>query len=86
MEEYKYMVKICANGKPSLVRVGDDYVFRKYDPREPGKWHESKFLDAFAWGGSDWIDYDDCTEEEATEYMKEIDDFWKRVEAEEATK
>lgn len=77
MAQYEYMVKINVNGYPSVVRIGDDHVFRGYDPREPGKWYESKFLDALAWGGSDFIDYDDCTEEEALEYMKQADRFWE---------
>ena len=76
MAQYEYMVKICANGKPSLVRVGEDHVFRGYDPREPEKWVEDPRFVAFAWGGGDFINYDDCSESQAMEYMKKIEAFW----------
>ena len=74
--EYQYMVR-TDGPKPSLVRVGEDRVFRRYDPRVPGKWEGSKFLDAFAWGGGDFVWYDDIDEDEALEYMKQIDAFWR---------
>ena len=74
MDKYVYMVSILGR-KPDLVRAGSD-GFKRYDPRVPEKWIGSKFLDAFAWGGSDWIDYDDISEEEAKEYIKQIDEYW----------
>lgn len=74
MAQYDYMVDTRGK-KPDLVRAGID-GFKRYDPRVPEKWIGSKFLDAFAWGGSDWIDYDDISEEEAKEYIKQIDEYW----------
>ena len=67
--------------KPDLVR-DDGGVFERYDPRVPGKWKGSRFLDAFAWGGGDFEWYDDISAAEAEEYMEEIDAFWKAREAE----
>ena len=73
---YSYMVR-TDGPKPDLVRVGEDRVFRRYDPRVPEKWEGSSFLDAFAWGGGDFVWYDDIDEEAALAYMKEIDAFWR---------
>lgn len=70
-----YMVALRGK-KPDLVRADDD-GFKRYDPRTSEKWVGSKFLDAFAWGGSDWLFYDDISENEAKNYMKEIDEYWK---------
>lgn len=69
-----YMVSLRGK-KPDLVRADDD-GFKRYDPRTQEKWTGSKFLDAFAWGGGDWIWYDDVSEDEAKEYMKQIDEYW----------
>lgn len=68
-----YMVNTSGR-KPDLIRANKG-EFLRYDPRTPEVWERSKFLDAFAWGGSDWIDYDDISEEEAKEYMKQIDEY-----------
>ena len=69
MDKYQYMVD---KRGPDLVRVGSDHVFRRYSPGDPKEWTESKFLDALAWGGGDWVWYDDITEEEAMQYMEQI--------------
>lgn len=77
MSERKYSFMVDTRfRKPDLVRAGPD-GFKRYDPRDPEKWTGSKFLDAFAWGGGDFVWYDDISEEEAAEYMKKIDAFWK---------
>lgn len=60
--------------KPDLARNVNG-VFERYDPTVPGKWKTSRFLDAFAWGGGDFVWYDDIGPDKAKEYMKEIDDF-----------
>ena len=74
MDHYDYMV--CKRGKkPDLVRAGSD-GFKRYDPRVPEKWIGSKFLDAFAWGGGDWVWYDDISESEAKDYITQIDEYW----------
>ena len=70
-----YMVD-AREPKPDLVRSKDG-VFERYDPRAPGKWVRSKFLDAFGWGGDDFVWYDNVSEREAARYMAEIDAFWK---------
>ena len=70
-EKFAYMVD-TRGSKPDLVRVGNDGVFRRYNPSDPKVWTESKFLDAFAWGGGDFVWYDDITEEEAKKYMEKI--------------
>ena len=70
-----YMVD-ARGPKPDLVR-NNDGVFERYDPRVPGKWKGSKFLDAFGWGGGDFVWYDDVSWSEAERYMAEIDAFWK---------
>ena len=67
--------------KPDLVRCVNG-VFERYDPTVPGEWKGSKFLDAFAWGGGDFVWYDDISEAKAEEYKKEIREFWERREAE----
>ena len=66
--------------KPDLVR-DDGGVFERYDPRVPGKWKGSIFLDELAWGGGDAVWFDAISAEEAREYMAEIDAFWKKKEA-----
>ena len=63
--------------KPDLVRCTGD-AFERYDPRTPEKWKGSKSLDAFAWGGGDFVWYDEISDAKAKEYMKEIDDFWAK--------
>lgn len=74
MERYSYMVDTRGK-KPDLVRVGPDRVFERYEPNDPKEWKGSKFLDALAWGGGDFVWYDDITEEEAENYMKQIREF-----------
>ena len=74
-ERYSYMVS-TEGDKPDLIRSSVQDGFQRYDPRIPEKWKGSKFLDSFAWGGGDWIWYDDVSEEKAKEYMMEIDRFW----------
>lgn len=74
--KYAYMVD-TRGPKPDLVRAGDD-GFKRYDPRKPEKWVGSKFLDAFAWGGSDFVWYDDITEDKVPDYMKAIEEFWAK--------
>lgn len=68
MVEYEYMADKRCN-PPFVVRVGEDHVFRGYNPALPEKWFESKFLDALAWGGGDFSWYDDISEDEAKDYM-----------------
>lgn len=63
--------------KPDLVRNFNG-VFERYDPRDPAKWKSSKFLDEFAWGGGDFVWYDDISEAEAKGFMKKIDDYWAK--------
>ena len=72
---YSYMVDLRGR-KPDLVRAGSD-GFKRYDPRVPEKWTSSEFLDSFAWGGDDFVWYDNISEKEAEVYMREIDKFWK---------
>ena len=73
MGKYEYLAADRGN-PPRVVRVGNGEGFRGYEPRLPGKWFESVFLDAMAWGQGSFMDYDDCTEEEAMEYMKAADE------------
>ena len=65
--------------KPDLVRA-EGGVFERYDPRVPGKWKGSRFLDEFAWGGGDFEWYDNISARKAEEYMAEIDAFWEERE------
>ena len=76
-----YMVDTRGN-KPDLVR-NENGVFERYDPRVPGRWKTSRFLDAFGWGGGDFDWYDDISARKAEEYMAEIDAWWKAKETEE---
>lgn len=73
--KYSYMVDTRYK-KPDLVRSGPD-GFKRYNPRAPEKWEGSEFLDAFKWGGDDFVWYDDIDEKAAKDYMKKIDAFWK---------
>ena len=73
-----YMVD-TRGSKPDLVR-NINGVYERYDPRVPEKWKGSKFLDALAWGGGDFVWYDDISESKAKEYMKIIDEFWTKNE------
>jgi hypothetical protein len=70
-----YMVD-TRGSKPDLVRNVNG-VFERYDPGVPGKWKGSRFLDEFAWGGGDFVWYDDISEQKAREYMAEIDALWE---------
>ena len=61
--------------KPDLVRCKDG-VYERYDPRVKGEWEGSKFLDAFAWGGDDWVYFDDIPESDVEFYKDKIRKFW----------
>lgn len=74
MDKYVYMVSTLGR-KPDLVRAGSA-GFKRYDPRVPEKWIGSKFLAAFAWGGGDWLWYDDITDFAAKDYITQIDEYW----------
>ena len=74
----KYMVD-KSGPKPDLVRA-ENGVFERYDPRVEGEWEGSKFLDAFAWGGGDFVWYDDIPEEDVEFYKDKIRKFWAEKE------
>ena len=67
---YEYMVD-TRGPIPDLVRARGG-VFERYTPEEETEWSRSKFLDSFAWGGGDFVWYDNITEEKAKEYMEKI--------------
>ncbi len=71
-----YMVD-TRGAKPDLVRYANG-TFERYDPRVPEKWKGSRSLDAFAWGGGDFVWFDEISEADAKEYMKKIDEFWEK--------
>ncbi len=88
MGKYQYFVDMRGN-HAHVVRGGNGEGFRGYNPRLPGKWYESVFLDAMAWGQGSFMDYDDCSEEEALEYMKIADEEcakWQKETIEEEKK
>ena len=78
MTKYEYMVD-TRGPKPDLVRCSKD-VFERYTPNRETPWSRSKFLDEFAWGGGDFIYFDDICEADAEKYMSEIDEYWKNKE------
>lgn len=75
--KYEYMVD-TRDEIPDVVRSSAERGFERYDPSSPDHWHGSKFLDAFAWGGDDWVYYDDISEEKAMEYIKQIQDHYDK--------
>ena len=72
MSKYSYMVD-TRHDIPIVVRSSVESGFERYDPSSPEHWHGSKFLDAFAWGGGDFVWYDDIPEKEAMKYIAKID-------------
>ena len=79
MKGYRYMVD-AREPKPDLVRYSED-GYERYTPHMETKWSRSKFLDEFAWGGGDFVYYDNISPAKAEEYMVEIEEFWRNREA-----
>ena len=71
-------IRLHGRHKREKARFGQSRIdgFKRYDPRVSEKWIGSKFLAAFAWGGGDWLWYDDITDSAAKDYITQIDEYW----------
>lgn len=68
--------------KPDLVRYSKD-GYERYTPDRETEWSRSRFLDALAWGGGDFVWYDEIGEVKAKKYMAEIREFLRKEAVEE---
>ena len=68
---YQYQVDLSDPKYPGLIRMSPGKI-ESFHPGEPGEWEESPHLQAMYYGGGPFMDYDDCSEQEAAKYMEII--------------
>jgi len=83
--DYSYQVRFYDADHPALIRLSKGSI-QAFHPGEPGEWEESPNLYAMWYGGGPFMDYDDCTEEEALKYMEIIRENVRKLKAKRAGK
>lgn len=82
MAKYSYMVNMNNPKYPRLIRMSMTKT-EAFRPSYPGEWEESKYHDAIRYGGGPFMDYDDCTEEQAKVVMDVIRENVRKMNEEE---
>lgn len=82
-EKYEYMVRVWDDGHRSLIRFGD---FDAEAYAYPGKWENVPSLNEIRNGKGSFMDYDDVSEKEAMEILREIQLRYDKKKSEEGMK
>lgn len=83
--KYDYQVDLTNPQYPGLIRMSVGSI-QAFHPRGPGEWEESPYHYAMWYGGGPFMDYDDCTEEEALKYMEIIRENVRKLKTKRAGK
>ena len=80
-KEYSYQVDLTNPQYPRLIRLSVGSI-QAFHPAVPGEWEESPYHYAIWCGDGPFMDYDDCTGEEALQYMdiirENVRKYWAR--------